>query len=92
MESWFLADRAALQEYYGHGFRPNTLPGNPAVEEVTKQDVMEGLARATQDTTKGEYHKTRHGFDILGALDPVKVGNGSPHAQTFLEFLRKKLS
>ena len=93
MESWFLADRDTLQEFYGQGFKPNSLPGNPAVEAIPKQDVMEGLARATKDTlTKGEYHKTRHGFAILENLDPVKVSDRSPHAKAFLDFLRAQLS
>ena len=92
MESWFLADRTALQGFYGQGFKPNALPGNPAVEAIPKQDVMEGLSRATKDTTKGEYHKTRHGFAILESLEPARVSERSPHAKAFLDFLSAQLS
>lgn len=92
MESWFLADKTSLEEFYGQGFRPNALPANPAVEDVLKKDVMEGLARATQGTTMGEYHKTRHGFAILERLDPAKVSERSLHAKAFLDFLRTQLS
>lgn len=92
VESWFLADRATLQGFYGQGFRTNALPGNPAVEAIPKQDVIDGLARATRDTTKGEYHKTRHGFAILENLDPARVSERSPHARAFLDFLRGQLS
>lgn len=92
MESWFLADRATLQGFYGQGFRPNALPGNPEVEEIPKRAVMDGLARTTRDTVKGEYHKTRHGFPILENLDPAKVSDGSPNARTFFDFLRTQLS
>jgi hypothetical protein len=91
MESWFLADRSLLREFYGSGFRPNALPGNPMVEAIPKRDVMESLSRATKDTTKGEYHKTRHAFDILENLDPIQVSSACPHAKAFLEFLREKL-
>ena len=91
MESWFLADRTTLQGFYGDGFKPNALPGNPAVEAIPKEDVMEGLARATKDTSKGAYHKTRHGFAILESLDPEKVCERSPHARGFLGFLRAQL-
>jgi hypothetical protein len=50
---------------------------------------MEGLSRATKDTaTKGEYHKTRHGFAILESIDPAKVRERSPHAKAFLDFLQ----
>ena len=38
MESWFLADRAALRRYFGHGFRETALPGHVAVEEIAKAD------------------------------------------------------
>jgi hypothetical protein len=91
MESWFLADRAALQGFYGQGFKPNALPGNPAIEAIAKQDVMEGLSRATRDTTKGQYHKTRHGFAILESLDPAKVAGCSPYAKALLDFLQAQL-
>jgi hypothetical protein len=92
MESWFLADRPALEEYYGHGFKANGLPGNQNIEAIPKPDVMEGLSRATKDTDKGEYHKTRHGFAILERIDPVMVRDRSPHARAFLDFLLSQLS
>jgi hypothetical protein len=92
MESWFLADRAALQRFYGQGFKPNALPGSAAIEAVPKLDVMGGLSRATKDADKGEYHKTRHGFAILESLDPAKVSECSPHAKAFLDFLQAQLS
>ena len=88
METWFLADLVALEGYYGHGFRRNALPANPKIEAIPKKDVMSGLARATRDTTKGEYHKTRHGWAILEDIDPTKVCDCSPYAKAFLEFLR----
>lgn len=92
MESWFLADRAALEAFYGQGFKASALPGNPCIEAISKRDVMEGLVLATKNTTKREYHKTRHGFAILEALDPAKVRDHSPYAKAFLDFLRKQLS
>lgn len=36
MESWFLADKECLAEYFGSGFREASLPANPNVEEVPK--------------------------------------------------------
>jgi hypothetical protein len=92
MESWFLADRAALKKYCGDGFRTSALPGNPNLEAIPKQDVLRGLERATKDTTKGEYHKSRHGFGILEVIDPQMVRNQSPHASVFLDFLIAQLT
>jgi hypothetical protein len=87
MESWFLADRSALKTYYGAQFRPNRLPANERIEAIPKRDVMRGLAGATKDTGKGQYHKTRHGFAILESIDPAMVRSHSGHAKEFLDFL-----
>jgi hypothetical protein len=77
MESWFIADKDSLRAFYGQGFNPNALPARAEIELIPKRDVSAGLENATQ---KGTYHKTRHGFDILTAIDPRRVGNVSPFA------------
>ena len=87
MESWFLADRNALEEFYGQGYRENALPQNPQVELIAKDDVLNGLKDATRDTSKREYNKGPHSFEILAKLDPEKVKDASPHAKRFVEAL-----
>ena len=87
MESWFLADKDALQAYFGQGFRRQALPANPDVEKVSKQDVCRGLDRATQATGKGRYRKGADSFGILASLDPAKVRKGSCYAKRFLKAL-----
>jgi Domain of unknown function (DUF4276) len=91
METWFLADKAKLAKYYGDGFKESALPQNPTVEAISKKDVFEGLRRATTATTKGSYHKTLHGFDILERLDPENVRQQSPHAARLFTFLLARL-
>ena len=88
MESWFLADADALEAFYGRGFRRQALPRNPNVEAVPKQDVLNGLDRATADTGKRDYDKGKHSFRILATLDPSKVGSASPYAKRLIETLR----
>jgi hypothetical protein len=89
MEAWFLADRDALATYYGAGFRRQNLPGDERrIEEIPKDDLEPSLVSATRDTQKGQYHKTRHGFALLGLIDPLKVQMGSPNAQAFHSCLR----
>lgn len=78
MESWFLADRATLRNYYGQDFAENRLPANRQVEQILKDDVINGLAAATRDAGKGRYHKTRHAPALLASLNPVQVRAAAP--------------
>ena len=87
MESWFLADREALEGFYGQGYRSNALPSGQNVEQVSKQDVFKGLDQAARDTSKGNYSKGKHGFEILEMLDPAKVRKASPYADRFIKAL-----
>jgi len=90
MEAWFLADREALAAFYGDGFLARSLPGSPTdIESVPKDDLESKLKHASRPTkTKGEYHKTKHGFALLALIDPMEVEKGSPHAEQFNRFLR----
>lgn len=87
MESWFLADRDALAVYYGTDFRSNAIPQWPNIERVRKSDLSNKLRLATRRTRKGQYHKGRHSFKILAALDPNKVMNASPYAKRLIDSL-----
>ena len=71
----------SLAAYYGQGFLANALPKRDDIEAEPKTDVTASLTHATKNTkTKGEYHKTRHGFDLLGSIDAEKVCKRSRHA------------
>jgi hypothetical protein len=91
METWFLADRQTLIDFYGHEFRTNALPSHQHPEQIAKRDVIDGLSRATRDTQKGEYHKTRHGFPLLERLNPTTVRKSCPHADALLSLLSARL-
>jgi hypothetical protein len=93
MEAWFLADRQALAEYYGQGFLADSLPGQPNIELISKQEVFRVLRHASKNTrTKGEYHKTRHGFDLLELVDPELVRKASLHADRLFKLLQRMAS
>ena len=91
MEAWFLADKSALKKYYGDGFKESALSANPKIEEIPKRDVINGLDRATIATSKGPYHKTKHGFDILELVDPNAVQQRSPYADALFTLLLARL-
>ncbi|HEX8391019.1 MAG TPA: DUF4276 family protein [Longimicrobium sp.] len=78
MESWFLADPDALQQFYGHGFRVSALPASPDVEQVPKNTVEKALASATRQTRPGAYHKTKHAPQLLANLSPARVRARAP--------------
>src|SRR5579863_2259900 len=76
MESWFHADKDALERFYGPNskssiFRRSALKANPHVEQISKKDLKDGLSAATKDTSKGDYydHKTSHGPKLLESID-----------------------
>ncbi len=90
MESWFLADRDTLRQYYGKEFLMNSLPGQPNVEEISKRDVERALQHASQRTQKGPYHKTGHGFALLAEIDPTELRKASPRARRLFEVLEAR--
>ena len=91
MEAWLVVDRDALEVYFGQGFKRTKLRKNPEVEKVDKGDIMSKLKSATKESEKGEYHKTRHGFALIGKIDPSCLEESAPHAKRFFDILRRKL-
>ncbi len=87
MESWFLADRDALAGFYGPGYQANALPSKQKLEQIHKQDVIDGLKQAAGNTSKGSYNKGAHSYEILATLDPAKVSKASRHAKRLIRAL-----
>ena len=92
MENWFLADVDALKNYFGQGFRRNSLPNRDDVENVSKADVFNRLQDASWGSRKGRYDKGRHSFEILERLDVNRVKNCSPFANRLITNLQENLS
>lgn len=91
MEAWLIADREKLAEYYEAGFHEKSLPNNTNVEQIDKQTLLESLARATRDTKKKRYHKTRHAPDILKCIRPEVVRGKSPYCKRLFDTLAAKI-
>jgi hypothetical protein len=88
MEAWFLADKEKLGEYYGLGFRAAALSQRTDVESIPKDDLLDGLGRATKDCGKGSYSKGDHSFHILALIRPEKVrASSQAHAERLLRVL-----
>lgn len=90
MESWFLADRGALKNYFGADFKENKLPKGNQLEAIPKLQVFQGLKDATRECGRHKgyqsetYHKGRDSFEILGKIQPRLVANASPEAARLL--------
>ena len=85
MESWFLADKKKLAEFYGKGFTKNSLPKHMNVEKVAKTDIEKGLKNAINSTSKQEYKKGEHAGEILRLIDSSKVRKSAPHCERLFE-------
>jgi len=94
MESWFHADKDALQEFYGERFNKNALKPNPKVEQIPKQDLKDGLHDATKDTGKGNYYrnKTSHGPKLLAKIKPKLVQEAAPNCKKLFDAILTKLA
>ena len=88
MESWFLADRDTLRDFYGPRLSENRLPRNPNVEQIPKADVESGLRAATAGTSKGRYHKTKHAPTLLANIAPSAVKNAAPNCNRLFDYLQ----
>jgi hypothetical protein len=81
MESWFLADLDALEDYFGHGYRPNAIPKRNDIEAIPKDDVESHIESATIASARRKYHKGRHSADLLAKINPQLVRQKSPHCE-----------
>ncbi|HDY88560.1 MAG TPA: DUF4276 family protein [bacterium] len=92
MESWLIADVEALNKFYGHGFRKNDITKTQNVELISKQDINLFLNKATRNTSKGNYHKIRHGPKILELLNTSIVRSKASHCNHLFKTLAKKMN
>ena len=89
METWIVADRTALKDYYGEGLDENELPGLDDLEAVSA--VGKALERATRNTGKGEYRKIGHASDLLRRIDPETVRRRCPACRRLFDTLAKEI-
>ena len=87
METWFLADREALHNFFGPSFNENHLRQWPNLEEVHRNTVYNALEQATSNCQK-QYRKGRVSFQLLGEINPEHVAAACPHADQMLQYLR----
>jgi Domain of unknown function (DUF4276) len=87
METWFMADRQLLRDYFGAALREQHLPQWPVLEAVSKSSVFAALNQATANCTKA-YAKGKVSYELLSRLTPTLVEAACPRAKTLLDKLR----
>ena len=87
METWLLADRDTLGDFFGPRFRANALRQWPQMEEVPKEEILRVLDQATAQCAR-PYAKGRVSFDLLSDTRPARVEAACPHAKQLMDRLR----
>lgn len=90
METWIVADRAALKEHHGQKFQENALPPLVNLEQRSRKDVHERLVHATRHCSNA-FAKGKRSFEILAKLDPAVLRQHLPSFVRLEWILRAKL-
>lgn len=91
MEAWFMADKQALQRFYGDNFNINSLPRRADIENINKVTIYNALSSATRNTQKGKYEEIRHGAKLLGLIDPARVRHAAPNCRRLFDILSETI-
>jgi hypothetical protein len=90
METWIVADRAALKAHYGHRFKENALPLLIDLEKRNRKEVHDKLTQASSDCSNA-YAKGKRSFEILAKLNPTVLKKHLPSFVRLERILKKKL-
>jgi len=77
METWFVADHAALHAHFKNGVQVSALPPLHGLENRNRHDVQDKLVHATRMCSKA-YSKGAGSFEILGKLSPAVLDQYLP--------------
>lgn len=93
METWCVADRDALLDFFGQCLRQNALPALHGLEKRSKDDVQKMLSHATRDCGHGKnYQKGKRSFELLAKLNPEVLKERLPHFKRLCVCLSERLS
>jgi hypothetical protein len=90
METWIVADRAALREHYGHRLQENALPPLTDLEKRDRHEVHNQLAHASRNCSNA-YAKGKRSFEVLAKLDPVVLKQHLPSVVRIDRILKANL-
>jgi len=91
METWCVADRKALSQFFGQDLQVSVLPDLHDLESKDKSDVQDALSHATRNCGKDRaYKKGKKSFELLGQLNPTELEK-LPHFKRLCDTLKSIL-
>jgi len=84
METWIVADRAALRAHYGQHLQESGLPAVVDLESRPRDVVQNALVHATRNCAN-KYEKGKRSFQVLAELTPDTL---SAHLPSFVRTKR----
>jgi hypothetical protein len=73
METWLIADRDNLKNFFGHCLNENVLPAIQNPETRNRKDLLRSLEKATETCDKKKYGKGEISFKLLALTNPTKL-------------------
>lgn len=90
METWIVADVAALRAHYGSQLQISALPPLIDLEQRSRADIQDRLTRATRDCPNA-YAKGKRSFVILAQINPTVLEQALPSFARAKEILNANL-
>jgi hypothetical protein len=90
METWYVADRAALRTHFKDDLQESALPPLNNLEIRDRHDVQERLMHATSECSNA-YEKGKRSFEILGKLSPAELAGRLPSFARVRRILGQRL-
>lgn len=89
MESWFLSQPEILDTFYGiDNQRKKVSEKMPEKKASDFVNPDEKLIELTKNTKKGEYHKIRHGVELLKLLDATQLEKDFPDFKNLIDKMK----
>lgn len=90
METWIMADRAALREVFGASLQESALLPETNLEQYDRHRVQDALQHATRNCGNNKaYKKGKRSFQVLEAVNPNTLKQRLPYFKRFIETLEK---
>lgn len=90
METWLIADRAALQQHYGSRLQTSALPAPANLEVRHRHDIQDALEKATRPCTNA-YQKNKRAFALLAVVTSTELEKHLPAFARMTRILRETL-